>query len=115
MPDGIPLLQPWIGDEFGLPNGTGDIELVEMLADHPFHGVRLRSGMRFRVRLENFGRPRLRNRLWEGETPGGQAFRVLRSSPVSKQVALKQAAQSSLIKQMWNKLYPDNPLGEAAS
>ena len=116
--DGIPRVEPWGNaknvtvPEDDSSAASAAYEPIELLSDLGFKGARLPSGCKFKVRLKDLSDTiRICDCLWLNEAQGGQAFRILRESPLPKAIALNQKAQSSLLRKIWDELHPGEPLG----
>jgi hypothetical protein len=120
--DGIHLVEQWmVNTKYGgaVHELFLAIERIEFLVPYPCYGAA--AGDRVRIRaIDWLAGANPRNCVWEGEkadppTPEGTGnpyhrFRILRASPVSKAVAIKQAEQSNMLKALWDKTFPGQPI-----
>jgi len=105
----VPKILPWVVTctEYHRPHEEGPYETVETLRDAPYSpGWPAKRGVRLRIVLANFEG----TFCYQDEPTEGYAFRVLRPNPNLKTVSINSEAQGKLVKQLWNQVFPQNPL-----
>jgi hypothetical protein len=117
-PDGIHLIEKWWPNlSWGAPHALFQaIEKVEVVTDvfNLERDIPVPRGTQFRVRAADFFAGCGPNSCtWEGEELKEGHLRILRPSPVSKQVALRQQDQATMLRALWQKVMPDQAIGAA--
>jgi hypothetical protein len=112
----VPLVEMWFNrlNFFGSPHQLfQSVETVEVMTDvfNLGPGCPVPRGTVMRVRsIDFFCGCGPKSCTWADEELKEGHLRILRPSPVSKQVALRQQEQSALLTQLWGKVFPDKPI-----